>query len=473
MPKIRLPNLSLLQLVLLGFMLVILPLGLLVYQASDTYRELSAQAGLSAREAVAFTRRAQTLSNLALDMERTTRQYQVMQTPALLELLNNQQQSFARLLQQEFILFPPLSAKEEMKALLMWMDTLPTQQSEPFEQLAALTSQLEVQTREAVDQHLGEFEQKVEILQKQLVGQLLLLTSLSLALILFFTWRLLRPIGYLERRIASLASLRPPSHFKKLRSGPSELIKLDQRLNWLEQQLHEIENQKQQFLRHISHELKTPLASIREAADLLHEQLLGDLNEDQQEVTELLEQNSRALQKLIEQLLSYNQLKQNKPVRFEKVALDPLLDEVLSSYQLQLQQRQQPIQRINTQLELETEPDLTRKVIDNLISNAIHYGDPQVAITIRAGCEHQQQWIEVENAGQKIPEQERQHLFEAFFQGSSRRRGSIKGSGIGLSIAADCMKSLNGKLELKYSKDGVNCFRLSWPLPDQLNPRNQ
>lgn len=469
MPNLRLPHLSLLQLVLLGFMLVILPLGLLVYQASNSYRELSAQAGLSAREAVAFTRRAQTLSSLALDMERTTRQYQVMQTPALLELLHNQQQSFARLLQQEFILFPPLSAKEELKALLMWMDTLPTQEAGPFEQLAVLTSQLEIQTREAVDEHLGEFELQVERLQQQLVGQLLLLTGLSLVLILFFTWRLLRPIGYLERRIASLASLRPPSHFKKLRRGPSELIKLDQRLNWLEQQLHAIENQKQQFLRHISHELKTPLASIREATDLLHEQLLGELNQEQQEVTELLDANSRALQTLIEQLLSYNQLQQNKATQLETISLNTLLDRVLVSYQLQLQQRKQKIQRINTQQKLYTDPERLSKVLDNLISNAIHYGDTQAPITIRAGVQEHQQWIEVENSGQAIPKHEQDHLFEAFFQGSSRRRGSIKGSGIGLSIAADCMKSLQGELKLKFSEGGLNCFRLSWPLPDQLS----
>jgi len=459
----RRAHLSLLQLVLLGFLLVTLPLGLLVYQASNTYRELSTQAGLSAREAVSFTRRAQTLSSLALDMERTSRQYQVMQTPALLELLNNQQESFARLLQQEFILFPPLTAKQELKALLMWMNTLPVEEADPIEQLASLTSQLEIQTREAVDQHLGEFELQVERLQQQLVWQLLLLTGLSLALILFFTWRLLRPIGYLERRIASLASLRGPSQFKRLKKGPSELIQLDQRLNWLEEQLCEIENQKQQFLRHISHELKTPLASIREAADLLYEQVLGELNPEQQQVTQLLEQNSRALQKLIEQLLSYNQLKQDAQINCKEIVLDDLLDDILERYQLPLQQRQQTVQRLGNNQVFLTDPELLSKVLDNLISNAIHYGDLQSPILIRGSTDSQEQWIEVENAGPEIPKQERQHLFEAFYQGSSRRRGSIKGSGIGLSIAADCMKRLQGRLYLKTSHLNQTIFRLEWP----------
>ncbi|WP_404414530.1 sensor histidine kinase [Marinospirillum sp.] len=467
MPYGRLPNLSLLQLVLVGFVLVMLPLGLLVYQASNTYRELSAQAGLSAQEAVAFTRRAQTLSSLALEMERTTRQHKVMQTPALLDLIKNQQESFVRLLEQEFILFPPLAAKKELKALLMWMNTLPADKIDPLEQLSALTSQMEIETREAVDQHLGEFEQEVKQLQQQLAWQLLLLAALSLVLILFFTWRLLRPIGYLERRIASLASLHSPSEFKQLKRGPSELIKLDQRLNWLEKQLHEIESQKQQFLRHISHELKTPLASIREAADLLSEQLLGELNPEQQEVAQLLEQNSRALQKLIEQLLSYNQLQQNKAQTSTAIQLDPLLDEILATYRLQFQQQQQQIERHNTQIQLHTDPQLLGKVLDNLVSNALHYGDPHQPLILRAGKSEESQWIEVENSGPEIPENEQQHLFEPFYQGSLRRKGSIKGSGIGLSIAADCMKTLKGELRLMYSRHRRTCFRLQWPRPNE------
>jgi two-component system sensor histidine kinase GlrK len=258
--------------------------------------------------------------------------------------------------------------------------------------------------------------------------------------------------------------LHPASDFKKLKRGPSELIKLDQRLNWLEKQLHEIESQKQQFLRHISHELKTPLASIREAADLLSEQLLGELNPEQQEVTQLLEQNSHYLQKLIEQLLSYNHLQQNKVQALTTILLDPLLDQVLATYQLQFQHRQQPIKRHNTQIELLVDPQILGKVLDNLISNAIHYGDPNQPLVLRAGQSEHSQWIEVENAGPEIPESEQPYLFEPFYQGSLRRKGSIKGSGIGLSIAADCMKALNGELRLMYSCNQRTCFRLQWPL---------
>ena len=463
MPSLRLPHLSLIQLTLLGFILVILPLGLLVYQASNTFRELSTQASLSAREAVAFTRRAQTLTSLALDMERTARQHQVMQTPALLELLTNQQENFVRLLQQEFILFPPLDAKQELKALLLWLEGHPIEDPATFNQLARLTSQLESQTRETVDQHLGTFEQQVSDLQQQLAWQLATLGSLSLLLVSFFTWRLIKPLGYLEKRIASLVKLQAPSHFKRLKSGPSEFIKLDARLNWLEQQLHALEEQKQQFLRHISHELKTPLASIREATDLLQEQVLGELNSQQQQVAALLDQNTQALQKLIEQLLNYNRLQLQQTPHFKVVHLDSLLDLTLAPYELLLKQQQLHIQRQGTAIWVQTDSHYLQPVLDNLISNALHYGDNQRPLQLRAGQEEQSYWIEVENSGPGIPEDEQEHLFEVFYQGKSQRKGSIKGSGIGLSLAKDSMHTLGGELTLKYSKPGATCFRLRWP----------
>lgn len=99
MKLLRPANLSLMQLVLLGFVGVVLPLILLVFQAANAYRELSTQAGSSAREAVAFTRRSQALQTLALDMERTSRQYSIVEEAYLLNLLASQFNEFKTLVQ--------------------------------------------------------------------------------------------------------------------------------------------------------------------------------------------------------------------------------------------------------------------------------------------------------------------------------------------------------------------------------------
>ena len=71
--------------------------------------------------------------------------------------------------------------------------------------------------------------------------------------------------------------------------------------------------------------------------------------------------------------------------------------------------------------------------------------------------------MEVENSGTPIPETEQKRLFEPFYQGSGKRRGAVKGSGLGLSIAADCMKAHGGQLTLLISTPHATTFRLEWP----------
>lgn len=468
MKLLRPANLSLMQLVLLGFVGVVLPLILLVFQAANAYRELSTQAGSSAREAVAFTRRSQALQTLALDMERTSRQYSIVEEAYLLNLLASQFNEFKTLVQQPYLLFPVTQAQESLEALLK--DALPEQQTlqnladiEYIANLADLTESLTSQTQGSVDERLQTMQQQLLSLQKQLVWQFLMLLSLSLLLVIFFTWRLLRPIDYLQKRINSLADPNNNNKTKQLQEGPAELIQLDVRLNWLEEQLDEIEQQKAQFLRHISHELKTPLASIREAGDLLHEEVLGSLTPSQKEVTDLLEQNSRRLQELIEQLLDYNLLQGKKQLELAAINLDNLLERLLEPWQPLLEQRQQQVNLPQSGLALSGDISLLRSTLDNLLTNALHYGDASKNIEIRAGIEQTLQWMEVENSGTPIPETEQKRLFEPFYQGSGKRRGAVKGSGLGLSIAADCMKAHGGQLTLLISTPHATTFRLEWP----------
>ncbi|MBE0507468.1 MAG: HAMP domain-containing histidine kinase [Marinospirillum sp.] len=458
MPAFRSPNLSLLQMVLLGFMLVLLPLAVLVFQAFNAHRDLSAQAGLTAREAVSFTRRTRALAGLALDMERTSRQYQVVQNADLLELLQSQLQGFQQLLAEPFVLFNPPEAQAVLEQLLQNPELTP----DYMERLTAQTDLISLQSQQIVDRQLSQLQQEVLRLQQQLAWQFLLLAGLSFLLVLFFTWRLMRPLGYLQRRIHAIANPSTRQKARHLHEGPSELVELNEQLNWLEQQLSEIEEQKQQFLRHISHELKTPLASIREASDLLDEEVLGQLTPKQKEVTQLLGQNSRRLQQLIEQLLDYNLLQGKKQIRISSVQLNSLLQQLLEPWKPLLAQRNQALLLPASTITLYADLSLLRSALDNLISNAIHYGDPEYPIQLRAGSQPPRHWIEVENHGTPIPPDEQKRLFEPFFQGSSRRSGSVKGSGLGLSIAAECMKAQNGTLRLKPSPGNTINFRLEW-----------
>ena len=90
-------------------------------------------------------------------------------------------------------------------------------------------------------------------------------------------------------------------------NGPQDLRYLGQRLEWLRTRLHELEEQQTRFLRHVSHELKTPLTAVREGAELLRDNVGGELSPEQQEIVRIVRENTLSLQKLIEDLLTYHQ----------------------------------------------------------------------------------------------------------------------------------------------------------------------
>ncbi len=94
---------------------------------------------------------------------------------------------------------------------------------------------------------------------------------------------------------------------------------MGKRIIWLSERLAWLESQRHQFLRHLSHELKTPLASMREGTELLADRVAGPLTPEQQEIVEILDSSSRNLQKLIEQLLDYNRKQADGPVAREAV----------------------------------------------------------------------------------------------------------------------------------------------------------
>ncbi|HYM28768.1 MAG TPA: histidine kinase dimerization/phospho-acceptor domain-containing protein, partial [Steroidobacteraceae bacterium] len=124
-------------------------------------------------------------------------------------------------------------------------------------------------------------------------------TSSALAL----TRLIARPIAEIDLAIRQLgdADFERPIRVH----GPDDLQSLGERLEWLRRRLIELEAQKNRFLRHLSHDLKTPLAALREGTELLNDQVAGPLAPPQQQVVAIMRDNSVKLQRLIEELLGY------------------------------------------------------------------------------------------------------------------------------------------------------------------------
>lgn len=464
MTKVR-PR-SLLQVVLMGFVLVLMPLGGMIWHDSQALEHLSQLTSDELERAVRDTRRATLLTTQAIDLERTLRRYAVLGDERILASYQQQLASYRSLLADHQISIPDAEAYTGLEQALTWLDSLQDltrakaeSTSPKFDEFNHVNQQLEIITRSQVDEHVSRVRATIADLMTEIWWVSGFVAVLSLLMVLLFTYLIIHPVRQIESRILSLGAGVEPD--KRPVDGPAELVLLGERIGWLHDKLKELEQQKYQFLRHVSHELKTPLAVLREGADLLSEQLVGPLTPDQQEICQMLEENSRRLQTLIERLLDFNRLSQQEVFSLTPVALAPLLSELSAEYRLALESKQISVHLPTDPIRLQAEPYRLRLILDNLFSNAVSYGAKGGQIWIRAGQDANGGWLEVANEGPAIPVAERERIFEPFEQGSIVRQGLLKGSGMGLSIARESAMSLGGELVLVEDEQADVCFRLT------------
>lgn len=460
---------SLLQLVLLAFIVVMLPLGVLMFQAGQALSELTRLADVSARQAVEETRRARKLSSLALEMERSARQYAVLEQEELMVIYLERAEEFGELLEEHRGLLPD---DPNMLTLIAQLDLLKSMPDLPIEAFreelfafipfAAHTEAVRQATNRQIDARIDVIREQASSVQTRLWLQTAALVSASLVLMLLFTWLIIRPIRQLERRILGLGNTgkAPPARGIQ---GPAELVSLGDRLDWLSSRLSELEAEKQQFLRHMSHELKTPLASVREGTALLNDGVAGDISPRQREILELIDSSGKELQTLIEKLLDYNLLQHQKSANVSRFDIATVVKELLAKHRLALENKEMQVIWFDKPLDWQADRVATGRILDNLLSNAIAYGEDGGELEIRAWTRDGMLVVEVANSGEPIAEADRPRLFEAFYQGRARRKGPLKGSGIGLSVAADCARAQQGQLVLVDDGRLPVCFRLMLP----------
>ncbi|WP_186368581.1 sensor histidine kinase [Yersinia alsatica] len=461
---------SLRQLVLMAFLLVLLPLLVLAYQAYQSLDHLSTQAADINRTTLADARRSEAMTSVALEMERSYRQYCVLDDATLAKLYQHQRKQYAQMLDTHAPILPDARYYQTLRELLTQLSDIQCKNSGPEQNASVLLEQFSRSNAEMVQATRDVIFSRGQQLQKDIAErgqffgwQSLLLFLVSVLLVVLFTRMIIGPVKGIERMINRLGEGRPLGN-TALFKGPRELRSLAQRIIWLSERLAWLESQRHEFLRHISHELKTPLASMREGTELLADEVAGPLTQDQKEVVAILDNSSRHLQLLIEQLLDYNRKLADGPGELENVELVEMVEDVIAAHSLPARAKM-----IRTETDLQADicwadPTLLMRVLDNLYSNAVHYGEESGTIWIRSRQVNNRVQIDIANTGASIPVSEETMIFEPFFQGSHQRKGAVKGSGLGLSIAQDCIKRMQGDLQLVSVDYAPVCFRIELPL---------
>ena len=461
---------------LIGFTIVAAPLLFAIVNAAVQMTTLSSRSEQLVLHGVRATRNNQRMFEEIGALERSARLYQIIGSADLLDAYTLNQSRLAANLDE--LLTLPLDAETltDARALQAEADRLHRELKlntpnsprmaeliNAFPQLAEMASTVSNRVSSQIDRELGELEQATQRAQQNLFWETLLLVPLTLAVVGVFTYVFGRPIRAIDRAISELGrgTFSRPIDIR----GPADLERLAAQLEWLRGRLLELAQEKNRFLRHMSHELKTPLANIREGTELLMDGAVGELQSGQREVTAILRDNGMKLQRLIENLLSFSAW-QAKSVGMEitEFKLRPLIKSVLENQQLTL-----VAQRVRLDVQVE---DLTpvadrgkvRLILDNLLSNAIKFTPRGGTISIQARAERDQLVMDVIDSGPGIPAGERKRIFEAFYQGKTPQGGHVKGTGIGLSVVTEFINAHGGSIEILEAKTGGAHFRVRLPL---------
>ena len=470
---------SFLGLLLMGFMLVSLPLvGALAYSAWHTER-LASQSRSAVYNASQAARASRSMIERIGSIERLAQQIAVLDDPELGASYARAHRSF-RALASEIALLPLDASQaaalqrtvEEEQALYDRLTDLERPARFPARELNERIDRLIDSAREVlainnriVDREVERLRSNADDVQRGLMVLVLFSTAVALAIALILTRAIARPIAQIDGAIRQLggADFARPIDVR----GPDDLRYLGHRLDWLRRRLEEFETQKNRFLRHVSHELKTPLTALREGAELLHDEVGGPLTPVQRQVVSIMRDNSVKLQRLIEELLDYQRaLHAAASLEMKTVRLDRLVADAARAHQLAAASKGLRLKIDAQDATLEADPEKLRSIVDNLISNAVKFTPTGGTITVKAAARSAQAGggavIEVVDSGPGIPPEEHESIFNLFFRGRTKADSAIKGSGLGLAIARELVEAHGGQISVVGGGSGGH-FRVTLP----------
>jgi two-component system sensor histidine kinase GlrK len=473
---------SLSGLMLLGLAFIAVPLLWAVVDAAIQIRSLAQASQELVQEGVQSARLSQSMFADITSLGRTVRLYQVLGDTKLLEAYRATDQRLATTRTQLAALLtedPTRQSLEDFKAMHNEIASAVgvTPPLSPafatilarIDRLNDLANSIAASGNRQIDVRLEELQRQTSSTQKRLFWQSALLAPLTLIAILALTLSIGRPLRAIDRAISELGRGTFSRSIEV--SGPRDLERLGAQLEWLRLRLLDLAQERNRFLRHMSHELKTPLANIREGAELLMDGAVGPLDNSQREVVAILRDNGIKLHRLIENLLSFSAWqKESVGLDLSEFRLRPLVKQVLESQQLTVVSQRVRLEVKVDDLMLRADRGKVRLIIENLLSNAIKYSPKGGTVYLHAAKQDTQLMIDVADAGSGIPSEERARVFEAFYTGRPPAGVQVKGTGIGLSVVLEFVNAHGGTIEIVDGEYPGAHFRIRMPVLSVTNP---
>ncbi|MDI9802241.1 two-component system sensor histidine kinase CreC [Citrobacter koseri] len=271
------------------------------------------------------------------------------------------------------------------------------------------------------------------------------LLGIALAIGAGMVWWINRSIARLARYADSVTENHPVA-LPDL--GSTELRKLAQALESMRLKL-EGKNYIEQYVYALTHELKSPLAAIRGAAEILREgppaAVVARFTDN------ILTQNAR-MQVLVETLLRQARLENRQEIAFSPVAVDALFSQVSEARNIQLAVKNIALNIIPSSLVVSADAGLLEQALGNLLDNALDFTPENGTITLSAEAHADRVTLQVADTGSGIPDFAMPRIFERFY--SLPRGNGLKSSGLGLAFVSEVARLLKGEISLSNRPEG-------------------
>lgn len=462
--QLAVKQLSIKHLAVLGFFSVIAPLFVALLFIAEQTKAVSNLGVKSILTVSTIVEANQDLSQTLTKAERFASQYMVLKEAELLDRFTVEHFKIVNILQSQFGQFSDPKLNTSISALSQQLSLIAArlpneltnleQVSQAFREIVPLSQAIRARSDQLIQLRAHQIRGQTDKVDT-VIRQSLLILPVSLFIAAVFVYLINRPLHQLTQQIAQLTQKNFDHAFAL--GGPKEINNIALALETMRVRLHALELQKSSFIRHISHELKTPLAAIREGSALLNDNSLGPLNAGQQEVSGIIINSVNRLQQLIEDLLAFNIVLDSTSLQdCELVNVSKVIKDVVSQHKLPLQRKSLSMDLQLANVQLMTNQKQLTVVIENLLSNAIKYTHQGDTITITTKLEKEQLVLSVKDNGPGMSAQEMEHIFDAFYQGKLANTREVDSSGLGLTIVQELVMRLNGKIHVSASQAKYN-----------------
>ena len=459
------------------------PLVTAVVMAGVALGRLSSLGETLVNDGIMLERLSMSLQTEVQSLNRNVRQYSVVAEPELLKLFDARTERMQSLLQRigtrgigaaesERAAVTQArinTANDSIDAISKLFEGLP-QVDPPLEEILTRLGRLRVEAEAIAAAASTVIDEQIEALRqaRRDAQQVMLLSAVAFApltglLTLGLSLAVSRPLQQMARGATALGHGQYEQPI--VIEYPKEMLLLGTKLDWLRQRLARLEADKTQFLRQVSHELKNPLATIREGVDLLRQGTLGPLTSQQLEVAQILDESTSGLDQQIRRLLAFAKWREGKEAQAIWFKTKDLVLEILRAHKPSIMKR-----ALTTTLQIESDTlfgvrNQLRVALENIVVNAIRHAPDASAIEIAAVRWQDQLELSVRDYGPGVPEPDKRRIFEPYVYGDTEVAPSVRGSGLGLSIVDEIVLSHGGVVEVEDAHPGTR-FTLAWPVPE-------